>query len=412
MFHIRKVVAVAAAAALGLAGCSSDSGNSSSSSGSGGGESTTATLTVWTSQEDQANADSWLQTMQAKFAEANPDYQITWKNSVVSAADASKTVNQDPASAADVYLYANDQLGALLDAGSVGELSDDGVTQLQEQAGDTMIASVTGQDGAYYGLPYEPNTWFMYYNTSKLSAEDVSSFDTMLEKAKVSFPLSNSWYFPAFYSAAGASFFGPDSTDGAAGVDLGDRANDVTAYLAGVAANPNFVNDSEGSGMGGLANGTVDVVFSGAWDAQNAKEALGDNYGVATLPTFKLGGEDLQLKAFSGSKAVGYNPNSANVRVAAEFAQFLASTESQLAHFELNGVIPSDQTLATDPVIAEDPAAVALLKTVENASILQPTIKEMSLFWEPADNFGKALVNKEVTAENAAEKTAAFQSSL
>ena len=79
MFHIRKVMAVAAVAALGLAGCSSDSGSSSSSSSTGG-DSTAATLTVWTSQEDQANADSWLQTMQAKFAEANPNYEITWKN--------------------------------------------------------------------------------------------------------------------------------------------------------------------------------------------------------------------------------------------------------------------------------------------------------------------------------------------
>lgn len=411
MFHIRKVMAVAAVAALGLAGCSSDSGSSSSSSSTGG-DSTAATLTVWTSQEDQANADSWLQTMQAKFAEANPNYEITWKNSVVSASDAGTTVNQDPASAADVYLFANDQLGSLLDAGAVGELSDDGVAQLEEQANDTLIASVTGQDGAYYGLPYEPNTWFMYYNTSKLSAEDVSSFDTMLEKAKVSFPMSNSWYFPAFYAAAGATFFGADGLDGAAGVNLGDRANEVTAYLAGVAANPNFVNDSDGAGMGGLANGTVDVLFSGAWDAKKAKEALGENYGVATLPSYTLGGESLQLKAFSGSKAVAYNPNSANVRIAAEFAQFLASSESQLAHYELNGVIPSDASLSADPAIAEDAAAVVLLDTVANASIYQPTIKEMSQFWDPAENFGKALVNKEVTAENAAEKTAAFQSSL
>ncbi|AEX69195.1 extracellular solute-binding protein [Corynebacterium diphtheriae] len=410
MVHTKKILSVVAASTLVLAGCSSESDSSNKASDSGA--SNEATLTVWGPQEDQDGADGWLQSVQKEFEKAHPDYKITWKNSVVSAADAGKTVNQDPSAAADVYVYANDQLGSLLDSGAVGELSDDGMKQLKEQAEDTMAATVTGQDGKAYGLPIEPNTWFMYYNKSKLSADDVKSFDTMLEKAKVSFPISNSWYFPAFYAGAGAKFFGDDGLKADAGIDLGAKAGDVTKYLANVVRNPNFVNDADGSGIGGMKNGFVDVVFSGSWDANNVKEALGDNYAVASLPTFKLDGKDVQMKAFSGSKAIGYNPNTKNPKIASEFAAFLASSQSQKSHFEKNGVIPADKTLSTDATITADPVAGALFETVAKASILQPTIKKMSDFWEPAENFGKGLANREVSPENAAQKTETWASTL
>lgn len=412
MFNKKKVLSVILAAALGGAGLSACSSDDSSSTSGDVKASGPVELTVWTSQEDQTDSNAWLQTMEEKFKEENPDLDVTFKNSVVSSADAGTTVNQDPSAAADVYFFANDQLGSLLSANAIGALSDDGMKQLDEQAADTMKNSIKGTDGEYYGLPAEPNTWFMYYNTSKLSEDDVKSFDTMLEKAKVSFPMSNSWYLPAFYAGAGATFFGEDGLDEDAGIKLGDKAGEVTKYLASVVKNPNFINDADGSGMGGLAAGTVDVVFSGAWDANTAKEALGDNYGVASLPTFKLGGQDVQMKAFSGSKAIAYNPSTKNPQVAAKFAAFLASSESQKIHFEKNGVIPADQTLAEDSTVKADPVATALFETVADASILQPTVKKMSDFWDPTENFGKALTNGEVTEANAQEKTDALQASL
>lgn len=407
-FTKRKAFAAIMAATIGsvsLVACSD-----SSEPTSGGDAAGPVTLTVWTSQEDQTDNDAWLQTMQAKFEEANPDLDITWKNSVVSAADAATTVSQDPSAAADVYLFANDQLGSLLSSGAIGQLSDTGEKQLKEQTEENLANSVKHTDGNFYGLPYEPNTWFVYYDKSKLSEEDVKSFDTMLEKAKVSFPMSNSWYLGAFYAGAGATFFGADGLDESAGIQAGDKAVAVTKYLADVVQNPNFINDADGSGMGSLGS-NVDVVFSGAWDAKNAEQALGDNLGVASLPTFKLDGEDVQIKAFSGSKAVAYNPNTQSPQVAAMFAEFLASTDSQKVHYEKNGVVPADKSLASDATVSKDPVAVALFDTVANTSILQPTFKAMSDFWDPAENFGKALVNREVTADNAEEKTEAWFSS-
>ena len=57
---------------------------------------TELTLKVWAPQEDQANADSWLQQMEAKFEEAHPEYKITWINEVCGEDKAKDEVSKDP----------------------------------------------------------------------------------------------------------------------------------------------------------------------------------------------------------------------------------------------------------------------------------------------------------------------------
>ncbi|WP_353065432.1 extracellular solute-binding protein [Arcanobacterium hippocoleae] len=403
---MKIAVAAAGVLALSLSACS---GSDAGKKADGKGAASEANLTVWAPQEDQTDSNAWLPKMEAAFEKAHPEYKITWKNAVVSEGDAAKTVNADPAAAADVYLFANDQLGSLLEATAIGELSDEGMEQLKKQNSETMIASVSDKDGKAYGLPTEPNTWFMYYNKAKFSAEDVKSLDTMLAKGKVAFPLSNAWYYPSFYVGAGGTFFGENGLDAKAGINYGPKQEEVTKYLVNLAKNANFVNDVEGAGLGGLKSGTVDAIFSGAWDAKNVQEALGDNYAVAALPMYNLGGEQVQLRSFSGSKAAAYNPNSKNTKIASQFAAFLASDEAQKAHYEIRGTIPVAKTLAADSTISKDPVAVALFEVIANNSILQPTIKEMGTFWEPGENFAKAIVNGEITESNAAEKTTALQ---
>ncbi|MDR0847461.1 MAG: extracellular solute-binding protein [Propionibacteriaceae bacterium] len=406
---------VAAALALSMGACSTNNGSGTESTAGTSPETTAAaqvtdvTLTVWAPQEDQVDANSWLPKEEAAFEAAHPEYKITWKNSVVSEGDAGKTVQQDPSAAADVYLFANDQLGTLIQAGAIGTLPPASLAQVQGQASDFVLASVTGADGKVYGIPYTTNTWFMYYNKAKFTADDIKSLDAMLAKGKVSFPLDNSWYIASFYMGAGGSLFGATGDDAAAGIKLGDKAADVTAYLANMVANPNFVNDAQGSGLAGIQNGTVDVLFSGSWDAENVKTALGDNYAAAQPPTFTVDGASAEIQAFAGTKAVGFNPKSKNPTAASQFAAFLGDKAAQQDHFTMRGIIPTDKNLATDPAVVADPVAAAQNGTIDNSSILQPSIAEMGDWWTPAENFGKSLLSKEVTVDNAKDKTAAWQ---
>ncbi|MCL2464070.1 MAG: extracellular solute-binding protein [Micrococcales bacterium] len=371
------------------------------------------TLTVWGPQEDQTDSTSWLPTQEAAFQAAHPEYVMTWKNAVVAEGDAATTVKQDPSAAADVYMFANDQLGTLIQANAIGQLPPDAVAQVQQQNTDVMIKSVTGTDGNIYGVPYTANTWFMFYDKSKFTADDVTNLDTMLAKGKVAFPIDNSWYLAAFYVGNGGTMFGADGTDESAGINFsGQSATDVTNYLVNLVKNPNFVDDANGAGLAGIQNGSIAAYFSGSWDAAAVQKALGDNYAAAQPPTFTLNGASVQMKAFAGSKAIAFNPNASNPTAAAQFAAFLGSTASQQAHYTMRGIIPSDKSLASDATISADPVAVAQMNTVASASILQPTVPAMSNFWDPTTTFGKALLSGDVNASNAADKTAAWNASL
>ena len=179
------------------------------------------TLKVWGPQEDQVDASSWLPTMCEQFNAAHPEWNITFVYEVCPEGDASKNVVQDVSAAADVYMFANDQLGTLMQANAIAQLGGTYLDQVLADNSDSMIASVTGTDGGVYGVPFTGNTWFMYYDTSVFSEEDIKSMDTMLEKGKVSFPLTNSWYIASFFFANGGTIFGEAGIDASAGVDFG-----------------------------------------------------------------------------------------------------------------------------------------------------------------------------------------------
>ena len=68
-------------------------------------------LTVWAPSEDQAeDKGNWLQTMCEQFNAAHPEWNITFTYGVCAEGDAKATVTQDVEAAADVYMFANDNL--------------------------------------------------------------------------------------------------------------------------------------------------------------------------------------------------------------------------------------------------------------------------------------------------------------
>ena len=225
--------------------------------------------------------------MEKAFQEEHPEYNITWKNQVVASADAAGVAKQDPTVAADVYSFRLRPAGhpAGRRGDRPGQRSDDGAVGGTDRGQRHHAGHGARRGRNVYGVPLAGNTWFMYYRKSKFTEEDITSLDAMLAKGKVSFPLTNSWYVPAFYMGAGGELFGPDGTDGAAGVQFGGEIGAaVTEYLVNFRNNPNFVLDQNGSGLAGLKDGSVDVVFTGNWDAATVRANLGDDWGVAQLP--------------------------------------------------------------------------------------------------------------------------------
>ena len=388
----------AALAVTGLAGCGASSGETAS-----GGEK--VRLMVWSPQNDQSKDNGeWLQTMCEAFAEEHPEWDITFVYGVADEASAAGQVSQDPEASADVFMFANDTLTTLTDASALAKFGGKYREEIESMNTPEVLDSLI-MDEDLYGVPFTTNTWFMYYDKSVFSEEDIQNLDTMLEKGVVSFPFTNSWYLPAFYLGNGCTLFG-DGTDEAAGVDFGgQKAVDVTDYLIDLRNHPNFRIDADGSGIAGLRDGSINAMFSGSWDANAVKEALGDDMGVASLPTFTLNGEEKQMLAYAGSKAIGVNPNAKNMVAAVELAVFLASPEAQKAHYEMCGVVPCNTQLLSEEAIQADEVVTAQNDTFNDTSILQPFVSKMNNCWTPVENMGKSIRNESVTHENAAEQT-------
>ena len=369
-------------------------------------------LMVWSPSEDQSkDSGQWLQTSCEQFAKLHPEWDITFVYGVADEATAANQVAQDAEASADVFMYANDTLTIMTDAGALVKFGGKYREEIESTNSKEVIDSVT-MDGELYGVPFTTNTWFMYYDKSVFSEEDIMNLDQMLTKGVVSFPFTNSWYLPSFYIGNGCSLFG-DGTDESQGVDFGgEKALEVTNYLVDLIANPNFRVDADGSGMAGLRDGSIQAIFSGSWDMASVKEILGDNMGVSALPAYTLNGEERQMTAYAGSKAIGVNPESSNMVPAVQLAVYLGSAEAQKLHYELRNVVPCNLELMEEPDIASDALVAAQNDTFNRTSILQPFVAAMNNCWVPVENMGKGIRNGNVTHENAGEQTEAMNAAM
>ena len=395
-----SAAATAAAAGGALSGCS----------GSGGGEN--VRLMVWSPSLDQAkDSGEWLQTCCNRFAELHPEWDITFVYGVVDETAAGTTVSQDTEASADVFMFTNDVLNNLIDAGAMAKFGGIYADEIKATNSEALLASLTVDD-YIYGVPFTTNTWFMYYDKSVFTEEDIKSLDAMLAKGVVSFPFTNSWYLPAFYFGNGCTLFG-DGTQEELGADFGgDNAVEVTNYLIDLYNNPNFVVDADGSGLAGMRDGSIKAMFTGSWDAAALKEILGDNMGVAALPTFTLNGVEKQMYAYAGSKAIGVNVHSKYMVQAIQLAIYLGGAEAQQLHYDLRTVIPCNTELLADPAIASDELVAAQNETFDRTSILQPFVASMSNCWTPVENLGKGIRSGTITHENAAEQTKAMNDAM
>lgn len=398
------ILLAAILAVCGLTGCGNGSGGDAAQE--------KIRLMVWSPSEDQSKeSGEWLQTMCESFAEENPQWDITFVYGVADEATAANQVSQDPEASADVFMYANDTLTTLTDANALAKFGGKYRKEIESVNTPEVLKSLT-MDGELYGVPFTTNTWYMYYDKSVFSEEDVKNLEAMLEKGTVAFPFTSSWNLPAFYFGNGCTLFG-DGTDESKGADFGgEKAVEVTNYLIDLLKNSNFKIDADGSGIAGLRDGSIHAMFSGSWDANNVKDALGENMGVAALPTYTLNGIEKQMYSYAGSKAIGVNPNAKNMEAAVKLAVYLGGEEAQRAHYELRNVVPCHTKLLEDKTIAENPVVVAQNETFNHTSVLQPFVAKMNNCWVPVENMGKGIRNGSITHENAEEQTEAMNEAM
>ena len=118
----KKLAALGLAALMGVSALTGCAGGKTSDKNTKT-ESKEATLTVWSPSEDQSEEQgNWLKKELDAFQQAHPEWKLTFNTGVCPEGDAKNLVASDPGAAADVFMYANDQIPDLLKANALAEL--------------------------------------------------------------------------------------------------------------------------------------------------------------------------------------------------------------------------------------------------------------------------------------------------
>ena len=359
-----------------------------------------------------------------EFKAAYPDQTFDIQIGVESESTAKDTILTDVEAAADVFAFANDQLNDLVAAGALLALDGDIAQVLPAYAGKTLddikaannssSVEAASKDGVMYAFPMGGgNNYFLYYDSTKITAEQAETWDTLLEAAaaagsKVGMTLNSGWYNASFF--LGAGFTASMNDDGTTTIDWNGTSPDgytgvqVAQSMLNIASNPGFLAVTDGDLSNQIASGAVCAVVDGTWDASACETAFGEGYAATKLPTFTCGDDQVQQACYSGFKLMGVNAYSANAGWAVLLAEFLTNEASQVARFEARQVAPTNLNAAAADAVTSNLAIAA-----SSAQDVYGFVQDVGgKYWDPTATFGQMIANGELDVND----EAAIQESL
>ncbi len=398
------------------AGCGSDKKEDTGAVTDG--EKQTVALRLWGAEEDQSLLQSLIDSFVEEYSDAA---DITVELGVESESTAKDTVLTDVEAAADVYAFASDQLPDLVNAGALQSVDDmdealqayagKGVADIESENSADSVEAATFNDTLYAFPMTADNGYFLYYDSTVLSEEDVATWDSMLAKAdeagkKVAMTLASGWYNASFFYSAG--FTTGLNDDGSTSMDWNGEADytgvEVAQAMLNITGSPAFMAVADGDISNQIASGQLCAAVSGTWDAAAAQDAFGDGYAATKLPTFTIAGEQLQQASVSGYKMVGVNAHSENAGWAALLADWITNEAAQQQRFDERQIGPSNNKVLESDAVQSN-VALAALAAQNEFGVVQFAGQN---YWDPAATFGEIVAKGELKADDAAGIQAAL----
>jgi len=361
----------------------------------------TVKLTVWAAEGDQDYMKGIVEKFKSTYSDQKFDIQI----GVESESTAKDTVLTDIEAAADVYSFASDQLNDLVSAGALANLEEVGEALgranktlddvKNEHTADSIAAASV--DGKLYAFPTQGgNSYFMWYDSSVISEDDVKTWDGLLAAAKkagkkVGMTYSSGWYNAAFFYGAG--FTTGLNADGTTSIDWngtspdGYKGVDVVKSMINIASSSAFQPMTSDNGSNMIASGDLCAAVSGTWDSDNCNKVWGENCAATVLPTFKVGDKDVTMAPAYGYKFEAVNAYSKNSGWATLLAEFISNEESQKAHYEQLKVVPTNKKALEVETIKESVGISAVLAEGE----FGVTQLVGGKYWDPTATFGEMI---------------------
>ena len=343
----------------------------------------TVDIDLWCSETPEYQAV--MKELCGEFEATYPDVDFNITIGAVSEADMKERVLEDVEAAADVFVFPDDQLENLVKAGALNEVAAQYTYDMNET--DTAATVAAGQyNGKQYGYPFTAsNGYFLYYDSTLLSEEDVASWEALTAKAEeigkeVGCELPNGWYLYGFFKGAGCEL--TENDDQTNNCDWNSEAGLAAAEaLQNLAASSAFKSYGNDELLAQLNDGKIAAYVSGTWNDKNFAEKFGDGYAATK-----------QMASYSGYKFVGVNAYAKNTGWSMLLAEFLTQASSQEAVYAATGEGPSNTEALQQ---ASSPALDALAQQSEFAE-LQRVGGE---YWGPAEALGKNILEGKVSQQ-------------
>ena len=296
-----------------------------------------------------------------EFKAAHPEYAgMTVVVEPVGEGDAASNMLTDVEAGADIFGFAQDQLGRLVAAGALEMVLDENAAIVAETNDAGSVAAVKMGEQMYAYPMTSDNGYFLYYDKSVVTdPTDLNKILADCEAAGKNFymEINSGWYQTAFFFGAGCTLtYSTDDLGNIISMDCNYASeNGVKALKAMIklAQSPVFVNGSSASNAT-----TLGAIVDGTWDAVAVQGILGDNYAATKLPTI----DGFQLGGFGGFKMLGVKPQTDDAKLAAcdALALYLSSGEVQQARYDAVKWGPSNLTAQASDAVKADEALSAL----------------------------------------------------
>ncbi|MBR1392029.1 MAG: extracellular solute-binding protein [Lachnospiraceae bacterium] len=356
-------------------------------------------LTVWCSETEayQKAVAELVEDFKAEYSDV--EFNITI--GAESEANCKDDVLADVEAAADLFVFPDDQLLELVNAGALQSV-DATFTYDPHKTNAGTTVEAASVDGTLYAYPLTAsNGYFLFYDKNALTEEDVSSWDNLLAAAEeqgktVGMEVSGAWYLYGFFAGAGLDMYLGDDGKNICNWNAEDTkyaGADVAEAITEICKNPAMVNCVNEDAQAFALNGEMIADVNGTWATNAFEEAYGDGYAAVKLPTFSVNGEQVQMGSFAGYKFVGVNAYSDNTGWAMLLAEFLTNETSQTKIGVATGEGPANTVAASSAEIASAPALAALAEQAEYADLQRVGDN----YWSPAATLGEALVEGNYT---------------
>lgn len=343
-----------------------------------------AKLLVWESKDERAFTDE----IAAEFTEK---YGVPVEIAEVAPTDQVTRLSTDGPSdlGADVVIFPHDHLGRAVTGNLLLENDVFGEATKSENA-ESAITGVS-YDGKIYGYPRAAETYALYYNKSlvkdapKTWDDVIAASKTLLDAKKnkfgIEWEVGNFYFSYPFIASTGGYLYGNNGTNkDDIGINNDGAVQSMTVFKSLKEVLPVKAADiTPDIKRGQFTAGDIAMDMNGPWELAGYKEALGDNLGVAPIPSFG----DKPAVSFSGVKAWYVSSYSKYPNAAKLFARFASSKDAQLKLNKLVGSVPTNTEAQNDPQIKDDPAISAFVAQFNNSQPM-PSIPEMNNAWSPA----------------------------